>query len=248
MIILKSQREIESIRAAGKITAEALALVGEAIKPGVTTIALDAIAKRYIEKSGAVPAFLGYSGFPATICASVNDEVVHGIPSERILKSGDIISIDLGAKYKGYYGDCAKTYGVGEITSEAERLIEATERSFYAGMDAFREGDRLQSISGAVQKTAEGAGFSVVRDLVGHGIGQSLHEAPNVPNFIGRSKGPKLQTGMVICIEPMINYGQKETYTKADGWTVCTKDGSLSAHYEHTVALTANGTEILTTV
>ncbi|MDD5017468.1 MAG: type I methionyl aminopeptidase [Eubacteriales bacterium] len=246
MIILKSQREIESMRAAGRITAEALILVGQAIRPGVTTKELDLIAKRCIEKSHAVPAFLGYGGFPATICASVNGEVVHGIPGERALKCGDIISIDLGAKYKGYYGDCAKTYGVGEITDEAKRLIDVTEQSFYAGMEAFIEGERLQSISGAVQKTAEGAGFSVVRELVGHGIGQSLHEAPNVPNFISRNKGPRLQVGMVLAIEPMINYGAKETYTKADGWTVCTEDGSLSAHYEHTVALTDKGPMILT--
>lgn len=246
MIVLKSEREIQYMRDAGKISAEALMLVGEKIKPGVTTKELDDIARKYIEKNGAVPSFLGYSGYPATICASVNDEVVHGIPSGRVLKDGDIISIDLGAKYKGYHGDNAKTYAVGEISSEAKRLIEVTEKSFYAGMEAFIEGNRLKDISAAVQKTAEDAGFSVVRELVGHGIGQQLHEEPNVPNFVGPSKGPRLRTGMVLCIEPMINMGAKQTVTLDDGWTVCTKDGNLSSHYEHTIALTGSGPEILT--
>lgn len=246
MIILKSQREIEFMKVAGRITAEALNCVGEAIKPGVTTLELDSIAKRYIEKCGAIPSFLGYGGFTGTICASVNDEVVHGIPGARILKNGDIISIDIGAKYKGYHGDCANTYAVGEITDEAKRLIKVTRQSFYDGMDAFIEGHRLCTISAAVQKTAEEAGFSVVRELVGHGIGQEMHEDPNVPNFVSRHKGPTLQTGMVLAIEPMVNLGVKETYTKADGWTVCTKDGSMSAHYENTVALTKNGPVILT--
>ena len=246
MIILKSSREIEFMRAAGKIAAEALLLVGEAIRPGVTTNELDAIARRHIEKSGAVPSFLGYCGYPATINASVNDEVVHGIPGDRVLKDGDIVSIDLGAKYKGYHSDCATTFGVGEITGEAARLISVTKQSFFEGMNAFKEGNRLCAISGAVQKTAEDAGFSVVRDLVGHGIGQELHEQPNVPNFVSKSKGPRLEIGMVLAIEPMINYGAKETYTGDDGWTVCTRDGSLSAHYENTVALTKNGPVILT--
>ncbi len=248
MIILKSHREIEFMRAAGTIAAEAHRLVKEAVRPGVTTAELDAIARRHIEKCGAEPSFLGYMGYPATINASVNDEVVHGIPGERVLKPGDIVSIDLGAKYKGYHSDCAKTHAVGEITKEAQRLIDVTEQSFYAGMNAFREGSRLCSISEAVQKTAEAAGFSVVRELVGHGIGQELHEDPSVPNFVSRNKGPRLEAGMVLAIEPMINYGAKETYTKDDGWTVCTKDGSLSAHYEHTVALTENGPVILTKV
>ncbi|MGI5849045.1 MAG: type I methionyl aminopeptidase [Christensenellales bacterium] len=246
MIILKSDREIEFMKAAGKIAAEALHLVGEAIRPGVTTNELDSVAKRYIEKSGAVPSFLGYCGYPATINASINDEVVHGIPGDRALKNGDIVSIDLGAKYRGYHSDCAKTYTVGNITEDAARLIDVTEKAFYAGMKAFVKGDRLCAISAAVQKTAEDAGFSVVRELVGHGIGQHLHEQPNVPNFISRKKGPKLEVGMVLAIEPMINYGAKETYTCPDGWTVCTIDGSLSAHYEHTVALTQNGPVILT--
>ena len=248
MIVLKSHREIESLKTAGRITAEALSLVGESVKPGITTGELDLVAKQYIEKAGATPAFLGYSGYPATICASVNDEVVHGIPGDRVLKNGDIVSVDLGAKYKGYYGDCAKTFAVGQISDEVMRLIQVTEQSFYAGFGAFNEGDRLCSISAAVQKTAEDAGFSVVRELVGHGIGQALHEEPNVPNFVSRQKGPKLRAGMVLAIEPMINYGSKETYTKDDGWTVCTKDGSVSAHYEHTVALTEDGPVILTGV
>ena len=236
------------MRAAGRITAQALVRIGEAVRPGVTTEELDAIAQHYIESCGAVPAFLGYNGYPATICASVNDEVVHGIPDRRVLKSGDIVSIDLGAKYKGYYGDSARTYGVGEIDEETARLIRVTKESYEAGVAAFKEGERLQKISAAVQTVAEDAGFSVVRELVGHGIGQELHEDPNVPNFVSAYKGPRLCTGMVICIEPMINMGRKETFTRPDGWTVCTKDGSISAHYENTVALTKNGPEILTKV
>lgn len=246
MITLKSPREIEFMRDAGRITAEALKLVGEAIKPGITTLELDAIAKRYIQKQGAEPSFLGFHGYPGSICASINDEIVHGIPSERVIQSGDIVSIDLGAKYKGYHGDSAKTYAVGKVGSEALRLIEITKKAFYAGMNAFVNGDRLQSISAAVQNTAEAAGFSVVRELVGHGIGRDMHEEPNVPNFVSGSRGPKLRVGMVLAIEPMINYGGKETVTMPDGWTVRTKDGSLSAHYEHTVALTDNGPLILT--
>lgn len=248
MIILKSAREIEFIKAAGAIAAQAHKLVEQAIRPGVTTGELDAIARRHIEKCGAEPSFLGYMGYPATINASVNDEVVHGIPGDRELKNGDIVSIDLGAKYKGYHSDCARTHAVGEVTPEAKRLIRVTEQAFFAGVAEFKEGSRLVSISAAVQKTAEDAGFSVVRELVGHGIGQNLHEEPNVPNFVGRSKGPRLQIGMVLAIEPMVNYGAKETYTKEDGWTVCTRDASLSAHYEHTVALTENGPVILTRV
>ena len=246
MTVLKSKREIESMKDAGKISAEALSLVGQAVRAGVTTKQLDAIAKRYIDKCGAKPSFLGYGGYPATICTSVNDEVVHGIPSERVLQTGDIVSIDLGAVYKGYHGDNAKTFAVGEISADAQRLIDVTEQSFYAGMRAFVATERLQSISAAVQQTAEGAGFSVVRELVGHGIGQQLHEEPNVPNFVTGNKGPKLRVGMVLAIEPMINMGAMQTYTQSDGWTVCTSDKSLSSHYEHTVALTENGPEILT--
>ncbi len=246
MTVLKSKREIESMKDAGRISAEALSLVGQAVRVGVTTKQLDAIAKRYIDKCGAKPSFLGYGGYPATICTSVNDEVVHGIPSERVLQTGDIVSIDLGAIYKGYHGDNAKTFAVGEISADAQRLIDVTEQSFYAGMRAFVATERLQSISAAVQQTAEGAGFSVVRELVGHGIGQQLHEEPNVPNFVTGNKGPKLRVGMVLAIEPMINMGAMQTYTQSDGWTVCTSDKSLSSHYEHTVALTENGPEILT--
>ncbi|MBT3319185.1 MAG: type I methionyl aminopeptidase [Clostridia bacterium] len=246
MTILKSRREIEMMKDAGKISAQALGLVGEAVRVGITTGELDAIAKRFIEKSGAVPSFLGYGGYPATICASVNEQVVHGIPGSRVLMSGDIVSIDLGAIYKGYHGDNAKTYAVGQISKDAQRLIDVTEQAFYAGMDAFETGSRLQSISAAVQETAENAGFSVVRELVGHGIGQQLHEEPNVPNFVTGNKGPRLRVGMVLAIEPMINMGGKETYTLSDGWTVCTSDKSMSSHFEHTVALTENGPEILT--
>jgi methionyl aminopeptidase len=246
MITLKSPREIEFMRDAGRITAQALITVGEAIRPGMTTLELDAIAKRYIEKQGAEPSFLGFCGYPASICASINDEIVHGIPSDRVIQSGDIVSIDLGAKYKGYHGDSAKTFAVGKVSSEALRLIEVTEKSFYAGMNAFADGNRLWSISSAVQNTAEAAGFSVVRELVGHGIGREMHEEPNVPNFVSGSRGPRLRVGMVLAIEPMINYGGMETVTMPDGWTVRTKDAGLSAHYEHTVALTDDGPKILT--
>lgn len=246
MINIKSARELDLMRAAGEITAETLSLTGEAVRPGVTTSELDAIARRHIEKRGASPSFLGYHGYPASICASVNDEVVHGIPDDRVLGEGDIVSIDLGAKYRGYHGDSSRTFAVGAISAEAKRLIKVTEQAFYAGMDAFEAGKRLYVISEAIQTTAESAGFSVVRELVGHGIGQELHEDPNVPNFVSFSKGPRLEIGMVLAIEPMINYGAKETVTLANGWTVCTRDGSLSAHYEHTVALTENGPEILT--
>jgi methionyl aminopeptidase len=248
MISIKSAREIALMRAAGEITAGALIVAGEAVRPGVTTGEIDAIARRYIEKQGASPSFLGYHGYPASICVSVNDEVVHGIPGDRVLKEGDIVSIDLGAKYRGYHGDSTKTFPVGKISGEAKRLISVTEQAFYAGMDAFVAGKRLYVISEAIQKTAEGAGFSVVRELVGHGIGSELHADPNVPNFVGLMKGPRLEVGMVLAIEPMINQGAKETFTRPNGWTVCTKDGSLSAHYEHTVALTEAGPEILTRV
>ena len=246
MITLKSPREIEFMREAGKIAGEAHELVGKEVRPGVTTRHLDEIVRRHIEKCGAVPSFLGYSGYPATINASVNDEIVHGIPGDRVLKDGDIVSIDLGAKYKGFHSDCARTYAVGHISAEAARLISITEQAFYAGMKAFQDGAHLVSISAGVQKTAEDAGFSVVRELVGHGIGRDLHEEPNVPNFVSVGRGPRLRVGMVLAIEPMINYGGMETVTMPDGWTVRTKDGSLSAHYEHTVALTDNGPLILT--
>lgn len=246
MIVFKSAREIELMRDAGKISAQALCAVGEAIRPGVATCELDSAARRFIAKQGAEPSFLGYCNYPAAVCVSVNDEVVHGIPSDRVLKDGDIVSIDLGVIYKGYHGDNAKTFAVGKISDDAAKLISVTEQSFFAGMQAFKEGRRLCSISEAVQKTAEKAGFSVVRELVGHGIGRKLHEEPNVPNFVSANKGPRLRTGMVLAIEPMINLGGKEVITMPDGWTVRTKDGSLSAHYEHTVALTQNGPEILT--
>ncbi len=248
MITLRSPREIEFMRDAGRITAQALCRVGEEVRPGITTSELDAIARRFLEKQGAEPSFLGYCGYPASICVSINDEIVHGIPSDRVIRSGDIVSIDLGAKFRGYHGDSAKTFAAGTITEEAARLIRVTEQSFAAGMDAFRDGDRLSSISAAVQDTAEAAGFSVVRELVGHGIGREMHEEPNVPNFVSGSRGPRLRVGMVLAIEPMINYGGKETVTMPDGWTVRTKDGSLSAHYEHTVALMDNGPLILTQV
>lgn len=248
MITLKSSREIALMRDAGRLSAQALRAVGEAVRAGVATKELDAVAQRFIRKQGAVPSFLGYCGYPAAVCVSVNDEVVHGIPSDRVLEDGDIVSVDLGVKYKGYHGDNAKTFAVGKIGEEAARLIRVTEQSFFAGLAACVEGERVCSISAAVQATAEAAGFSVVRELVGHGIGRQLHEEPSVPNFIGGGRGPRLRAGMVLAIEPMINLGGKETVTMPDGWTVRTRDGGLSAHYEHTVALTENGPLILTQV
>ncbi len=246
MITLKSQREIELMRDAGKMAAQALELVGNMVRAGITTGELDTEARQFILRNGAEPSFLGYHGYPAAVCVSVNDEIVHGIPGNRVLKSGDIVSVDLGVKYKGYHADNARTFAVGQISEEAKMLIKVTEQCFFDGMEAFVEGHRLSSISAAVQLAAESAGFSVVRELVGHGIGRDLHEEPNVPNFVNGSRGPRLRSGMVLCIEPMINQGLKETVTMPDGWTVRTKDGSLSSHYEHTVALTKNGPLILT--
>ncbi len=246
MIYLKSRQEIEIMRRAGQIVAETHALLKEAIKAGVTTKELDEIAEKYIVSCGAKPAFKGYGGFPASICASINHEVVHGIPGLKTLEDGDIISVDIGAVYKGYYGDSAKTHGVGQISHEAQRLIDVTRQSFYEGIQYAREGMRLSDISHGIQTYVEKEGFSVVRDYVGHGIGTNMHEAPQIPNYGPPGRGPRLQEGMTVAIEPMINMGTHEVKVLSDGWTVVTLDGQYSAHYEHTIAITKEEPEILT--
>lgn len=243
---LKRREQIKIMRAAGKIIAETLALVKEAVKPGVTTGELDAIAEAFIRKSGATPAYKGYRGFPATICASVNNEVVHGIPGKRVLKEGDLISIDVGARYRGYYGDATITVPVGEIDPEARRLMEVCRTSLDVGIEQARAGNRLTDISAAVQEYVESHGFSVVRDLFGHGIGRQLHEEPLLPHYGRPGQGPILRPGLVLTIEPMIAAGRPEWLTLEDNWTVVTVDGSLAAQFEHTVAITENGPEILT--
>lgn len=249
MIILKNNSEIKIMRQAGRITGEALNLIRDYIKPGVSTLELDRVAEEFITKQGAVPSFKGYGGFPGSICASVNDTVIHGIPSKSIvLKEGDIISVDLGAKYNGYHGDAARTFAVGKISKEAELLIKVTEESFFKGVEAIKPNAKLTDISHAIQTYAESFGFQVVRDYVGHGIGKSLHENPNVPNFGAKGKGPKLIEGMVLAIEPMIVMGTYEVKVLKDDWTVKTCDGKLAAHYENTVAVTENGPELLTLV
>ncbi|SFL95047.1 type I methionyl aminopeptidase [Pelosinus propionicus] len=246
MIILKSEREINYLRDAGKIVAETLVEVKKAAKPGVTTLDLDRIAEEYIKGRGAVPAFKGYHGFTGNICSSINEEVVHGIPGLRKLKSGDNVSIDIGAVINGYNGDAAITVGVGEIDAEVQKLLDVTEESLYKGIEQAIIGNRLSDISHAVQVHAEQHGFGVVRDYVGHGIGRSMHEDPQVPNYGDPGRGPRLKAGMTLAIEPMVNLGTYEVKTLDDGWTVVTLDGKRSAHFEHSIAITDGKPEILT--
>jgi methionyl aminopeptidase len=246
MIIVKSEVELELMREAGRIVAETHRLLSQAIRPNITTKELDKIAEDYIRSQGATPSFKGYNGFTGSICASVNEELVHGIPGPRKLKEGDIISIDIGAQYKGYHGDSAWTYGVGEISETAKRLLEVTEKSLYAGLAEAKPDARLFTISHAIQKVAEDAGFSIVREYVGHGVGADLHEEPQIPNYGLPDKGPRLKPGMVLAIEPMVNVGERFVKTLQDDWTVVTVDGSLCAHFEHTIAITPDGYEILT--
>lgn len=248
MIVLRSKREIELLRAAGKIVAETHDVLRAHVKPGITTEELDAIAEATIRKLGGEPAFKGYGGFPASICASVNDEVVHGIPGKRQLKDGDIISIDIGSIYKGYYGDSAKTHPVGTISEEASQLIDITKASFYEGLKVCRLGYRLSDIGHTIQTFVESKGYSVVRDLVGHGIGTEMHEDPQIPNYGPPNKGPRLQAGMVLAIEPMVNQGAYHVETLLDNWTVVTVDRKLSAHYEHTIVITDDEPMILTSL
>jgi len=246
MIICKSEAELELMREAGRIVAETHRLLSQAIKPNITTKELDQIAEDYIRSQGATPSFKGYNGFSGSICASVNEELVHGIPGPRKLKEGDIISIDIGAQFKGYHGDSAWTYGVGEISDTAKRLLEVTERSLYVGLAEAKPDARLYTISHAIQTCAEEAGFSIVREYVGHGIGTELHEEPQIPNYGLPDKGPRLKPGMVLAIEPMVNVGRRYVKTLQDNWTVVTQDGSLCAHFEHTIAITPDGYEIFT--
>lgn len=246
MIELKSPAQIERMRRAGKIVAETLDLMRKTVRPGVTTGELDRLAEEYIRKCGAVPAFKGYNGFPATLCASVNEQVVHGFPGLRTLQSGDIISIDCGAVIDGYVGDAAITLPVGEISEDLQKLLKVTEESLMFGIAQAIKGNRLYDVSHAVQTHVEANGFSVVRDYVGHGIGREMHEDPQIPNYGKPGRGPRLEIGMVLAIEPMVNLGTYEVKTLSDHWTVVTKDGKASAHFEHTVAITENGPEILT--
>lgn len=247
MVVLKTAREIDLIRKACIISAEALQLAGEAVKPGVTTYEIDKIAYDYIKKQGAEPNFLHLYGFPATACISINDEVIHGIPSKkRVIKEGDIVSIDLGAKINGYVGDTAATFAVGEIPPEAKRLIDTTRESLYEGIAQAVAGGRLGDIGHAIQQYCEERGYGVVREYTGHGVGADLHEDPSVPNYGTPGRGVRLLPGMVIAIEPMINEGTPAIKNLSDGWTVKTRDGKLSAHFEHTVAITQDGPKILT--
>jgi methionyl aminopeptidase len=246
MIIYKSETELKLMRKAGRIVAETHRLLANSIKPGITTKELDQIAEDYIHSQGAIPSFKGYNGFPASICASVNDELVHGIPGQRKLNEGDIISIDIGAQYQGYHGDSAWTYPVGKVSETAQKLLEVTEKSLYAGLEMAKPDVRLFTISHAIQKCIEDEGFSVVREYVGHGIGADLHEEPQIPNYGLPERGPRLRQGMVLAIEPMVNVGERFVKTLEDNWTVVTVDGSICSHFEHTIAITADGFEILT--
>ena len=245
-IYIKSKSEIELMRQAGKITAGARSIARQAIKSGVTTRQINKYVHEFILKSGAKPTFLGYGGFPASACVSVNEEVIHGIPGKRVIHDGDIVSVDVGATFKGFVGDCAGTYACGEISDEARKLIEVTRQSFFEGIKFAREGYRLSDISHAVQEYAESHGYSIVREYVGHGIGRKMHESPEVPNFGAPGHGPRLLRGMTIAVEPMVNAGGAAVRVMPDGWTVKTQDGSLAAHYENTILITDGEAELLT--
>jgi methionyl aminopeptidase len=247
VIVCRSAAELEKMRAAGRLVGEVLTELTARVAPGVTTSTLDDIAEELIRRAGAIPAFKGYHGYPATICASINEEVIHGIPSgRRILNEGDVISIDVGASLDGYYGDSAVTLPVGAVSEQAATLLRVTEESLYKAIERVRVGGRISDIGHAVQHHVEAYGFSVVREFVGHGIGQRMHEEPQVPNYGEPGRGPRLTEGMVLAIEPMVNAGKPAVKVLADGWTAVTRDGSLSAHFEHTVAVTADGPWILT--
>lgn len=247
-ITIKNEKQIEYMRIAGRITGEVLNLLETKIHAGISTKELDKIAEDYIRSKGAVPSFKGYGGFPASICASVNEEVIHGIPGKRILKDGDIVSIDVGAYINGFHGDAARTFAVGEISDKAKKLIEVTKQSFFEGIKFAVEGNHLHQISAAIQEYAEKNGFSVVREYVGHGIGEDMHEAPQIPNYKTGGRGPRLVKGMALAIEPMINAGDFKVKVLSDKWTVVTKDKELSAHYENTILITGKEPEILTLV
>ena len=249
MIKLKNSAQIAAMKEAGRITGEALLIARDMVRPGVSTYEIDAAIRHYIEKCGARPAFLGYGGFPASACISINDEVIHGIPSKkRILQEGDIVKIDTGATYRGYVGDSVRTIPVGKVSEEAQKLIEVTRNSFWAGVDALKVGNRLGDVGAAIDSVVRANGFSTVRRYVGHGIGTDMHESPDVPNYGTAGRGTRLCAGMTLAIEPMVNVGSFEVKELSDGWTVKTVDGSLSAHYENTVALTSDGVLILTEI
>lgn len=248
MIICKTERELEIMRQAGRIVALTHEELKKHIKPGISTKELDSIAEKFIRSHDAIPSFKGYNGFTGSICASVNEELVHGIPGKRVLKEGDIISIDIGAEYNGYHGDSAWTYAVGKISEEDQKLLDVTEASLYKGIEEAKTGERLSNISHAIQTYVEANGFSIVREYVGHGVGKSLHEDPQVPNYGPPGKGPRLKPGMVLAIEPMVNAGKRYVRTLSDNWTVVTTDGKNCAHFEHTVAITETGYEILTKI
>ncbi len=246
MIVIKSNKEIELMQESGQIVALVHETVKKAIKPGITTAELDAIAEALIRENGAIPSFKGYGGFPGSICASVNDQVIHGIPGEIVLREGDIISIDVGALKNGYHADAARTHPVGKVSEAAAELIKVTEESFFEGLKYCRKGYRLSDVSHAIQKYSEDRGYGVVRDFVGHGVGRNLHEDPPIPNYGPPGRGPRLEAGMVLAIEPMINQGDFRVKVLDDEWTVVTLDGRLSAHYEHTVVITDSEPILLT--
>ena len=247
MVVLKTSRELKAMRDAGRISSQALKLAGEAVEPGVSTLEIDRIVRKYIEGQGATPSFLNYGGFPASACISVNDVVIHGIPRKhQILKQGDIVSIDVGAFYEGFHGDNAWTFPCGEFSKEAQDLMDVTRESLFEGINAARPGNRLGDIGSAVQRYVEARGYSVVRDFVGHGVGAELHEDPSVPNYGTPGRGVRLLPGMTIAIEPMVNQGVHTVETLSDNWSVVTSDGKLSAHFEHTIAITPDGPVILT--
>jgi methionyl aminopeptidase len=248
MVYLRDRDEIDAIREAARLVGMTLRMLEEHVRPGVTTADLDRLAEGFIRDHGGEPAFKGYRGFPASICPSVNDEVVHAIPGGYALREGDIVGIDVGVRKGGYYGDAARTFAVGDVSEPARRLLEATEGALRAGIEQARPGRRVGDIGHAVQTYAESHGFSVVRALVGHGIGREMHEEPQVPNYGPPDRGPRLMTGQVLAIEPMLNAGRPDVVTRPDGWTVATRDGSLSAHFEHTVAIGDGGPEILSAV
>ncbi|WP_100332810.1 type I methionyl aminopeptidase [Bacillus xiapuensis] len=246
MIICKTPREIEIMKEAGRIVALTHQELQKHISPGITTKELDNIADKFIRQHDAIPSFKGYNGFRGSICTSVNEELVHGIPGDRVLKEGDIISLDIGANYRGYHGDSAWTYPVGLIAPETQKLLEVTEKSLFTGLQEAKPGKRLSNISHAIQTYVESYGFSIVREYVGHGVGQNLHEDPQIPHYGPPGKGPKLKPGMVLAIEPMVNAGSRYVKTLEDNWTVVTQDGKMCAHFEHTIAMTDTGFEILT--
>jgi methionyl aminopeptidase len=245
MIIFKSDVELEAMRQSSRVLARILSELEPLIRPGIRTRDLDLYAEKRTRELGAVPAFKGYRGYPASVCISVNEEIIHGIPSGRILQEGDLVSLDFGVLYEGFFSDSAMTVAVGRVSPEAQKLVGAAERAFYSGLEQMKEGNRLSDISAAIQRSVEGEGFSVIRQFVGHGIGRALHEEPQVPNFGTPGRGPRIRPGMTLAIEPMIAQGGWEVDVLEDGWTAVTRDRTLSAHFEHTVALTPNGPEIL---